>query len=716
MGTILVILGLALFAPLTSPAEPQRVGPVQVELVTEYNALEAGTPLELGLRILPDEHWHVYWKNPGDAGLPPTLKWTLPEGFTVSGIHYPAPSLIPAGPLAAYGYHGEALYPVTLTPPSDLRAGDTVHIVLDADWLVCKEACLPGSANVSIDLPVVAEGQSSGSDWADLFASTRKKVPTSLPRSWIVRAQLHEQRIDLQISPDREFTDSVRFEFFAARKSVIEYSAEQASSRSQDSYVIELTRSPYSINDPDSLVGVVSITDGDSTEYYDINIPVTDAGTQVAAATSGSTGFWLALALAFAGGMILNLMPCVLPVLSLKVLGLVEQAGQSRKSLLSHGLAFSAGIVATFWALVIVMFALQAGGAQLGWGFQLQSPGFVLVMAGFIFLMALNMFGLFEIGFLARAGSGVSGGSKSGFSGAFLSGITATLLATPCTAPFMGTALGYSLTQPPLVSLMIYTSLGVGMAAPYVLLTGFPSLLRLVPKPGRWIETLKQALGFVLIATVIWLAWVLSLQANSWGLVVLHGVLLMLAVAGWIYGRWSLASKASTALSSRVVSATILIVALVAGTMAIGSNAAESSEVSTYNSESSVWKQFSQQKLDSLHSTGEPVFVDFTAAWCLSCQVNERVALAPDEVMDRFEALNVTLLKADWTRRSPEISQALAQFGRNSVPLYVLYGPNNQDPIILPEILTTGIVLDALDRIDTQLLTEMDLPHTGETP
>jgi thiol:disulfide interchange protein DsbD len=704
IGPILSVLALLAVLPSPSNAGAERVGPVRVELVAERAAVAPGEPFELGLRILPDTDWHVYWKNPGDAGLPPTLKWELPDEFAVSDIHYPAPSLIPAGPLAAYGYHGEVLYPVSVVPSSDLEIGDTVRINLHAGWLVCKEECLPGSAELSISLPVVEKNRIAVSDWTGLFERTRATTPTVLPDGWSVLATVQPGTIELHISPVQEYSDSIGFEFFAAEKALIAYSAEQTVSISPSGYSMTLSRSPYSIADPDSIAGVLSIADGGWTEYYDINVPVTGVDSSLAAATSGGTSFLLALVLAFAGGIILNLMPCVLPVLSLKVLGLVEQAGQSRKSLLSHGLAFSLGIVATFWALVILMFALQAGGAQLGWGFQLQSSAFVLVMAGFIFLMALNMFGLFEISFLVQPRVRATGQSTNRFAAAFLSGITATLLATPCTAPFMGAALGYSLTQPPFISLLIYTSLGVGMAAPYLILTLFPSLLKIVPKPGRWMETLKQGLGFLLIATVIWLAWVLSLQADSTALVVLHAVLLLLALAAWIYGRWSLASKASTAVASRVISAAILIVALTAGGIAVGSS--EVASVSSLDSspDESEWTSFSARRLDSLRAIGQPVFVDFTAAWCLSCQVNERVALSTDEVLDRFRNLNVTLLKADWTRRSPEITNALAQFGRNSVPLYVLYGAGDEEPTFLPEILTTGIVLDALDKLDSKPL------------
>ena len=696
--TTVALLSVLVFMPQPSIADAKRVGPVKVELVSEREEISGGEPFEIGLRILPDPEWHVYWKNPGDAGLPPALKWKMPVGFTVSEIHYPTPSLIPAGPLAAYGYYGEALYPVTVTPPRDLRVGDTIRIELNAQWLVCKEECLPGSAFVSVSLPVVGSETTQPSLSFDLFSKTRAKIPSALPDEWHARAAVQTHKIELQIAPQLEFSDSVRFEFFAADKAVIEYSALQNLLR-DDGYKLELVRSPYSIKAPDSISGVLAIFDGSDSNYYEINLPVDSLESSVTSTIEANTGLWLALLLAFVGGIILNLMPCVLPVLSLKVLGLVERAGESRKSLLWHGLAFTFGIVATFWALVIVMFILQAGGAELGWGFQLQSPVFVLIMAGFIFLMALNMFGVFEIGFLASRGV-PAGQSKGGFSNAFVSGITATLLATPCTAPFMGTALGYSLTQPPMVSLLIYTSLGVGMAAPYLMLALLPSLLRFVPKPGRWMETLKQSLGFLLMATVIWLAWILSSQSGTFGLIILLGVLLTLAIAGWIYGRWSIASKMSAVIVSRMAAAFLIAGSVIVGSLVLESNSLTPATTIDDSLGRNVWQTFSVERLDSLRLHGQPVFVDFTAAWCLSCQVNERVALVTDEVQSRFKSLNVTLLKADWTLRSPEIARALANYGRNSVPLYVLYGPHEEEPTFLPEILTPGIVLDALHQID----------------
>ena len=395
------------------------------------------------------------------------------------------------------------------------------------------------------------------------------------------------------------------------------------------------------------------------------------------------------LAFAFVGGLILNLMPCVLPVLSLKVLGLVEQAGEGRRAALAHGLAFAAGVVGSFWVLAGALIALRAGGAQLGWGFQLQSPPFVLLLGGFMFLFGLNLLGVFEVGTSLTRVDADRG--RGGLLGAALSGVTATVVATPCTAPFMGSALGYAVTQPPAVSLFVFTLLGLGMAAPYILLAAMPGLLSMVPRPGPWMVTLKQVLGFVLMATVVWLAWVLGIQAGVTGLVVLMAMCLVLAIGAWLLGRGAGAQGLVRALAVLIV-----LGAFTGG--AAGVSALSPSMETAEASADGFWQPYDAAEINRLRADGTPVFVDFTAAWCLSCKVNERVALDIPRVRDRFADKGVVAFKADWTSRDAEITSALAAFGRNSVPLYVLYGADPASaPVILPELLTPDIVLNALD-------------------
>jgi thiol:disulfide interchange protein len=413
----------------------------------------------------------------------------------------------------------------------------------------------------------------------------------------------------------------------------------------------------------------------------------------VAAAGESSIGLAVALLFAFLGGMILNLMPCVLPVLSLKIMGMVKQAGEAPRERLKHGALFTLGVVASFWVLAGIMLLLQAGGEQLGWGFQLQSPSFVIVLSVFLFLFGLSMFGVFEIGTsLTGVGQGVAGGSS--YTSSLISGVLATTVATPCTAPFMGSALGFTLGAPAYVAFLVFTFVGLGMAAPYLLLTTIPALLKFIPKPGAWMESMKQFMGFLLMATVLWLIWVLSLQTGADGVVILLAALLLVALGGWIFGRWgNIAIEQPT----RRIALVIALVAVAGGLFFSLTNikAKEQETAGVHKQGSIEWLAYTPELVEGLKAEGRTVFLDFTAAWCLSCQVNEKVAFSSEEVQNEFARRGIATVRADWTNHDETITRALAAFGRNSVPLYVLYAPG-KDPVLLPEIITPGIVLEAL--------------------
>jgi len=412
--------------------------------------------------------------------------------------------------------------------------------------------------------------------------------------------------------------------------------------------------------------------------------------------TTDNESLFFILIFAFIGGMILNLMPCVLPVLSLKIMGIVQQAGEDPKEKLKHGILFTIGVLVSFWALAGLLLILRAGGEQLGWGFQLQSPGFVIILVVLLFMFALSMFGLFEIGASLTA-VGQNTQNKSAYMGSFMSGILATVVATPCTAPFMGSALGYAISQPPIISLLVFTFLGLGMAAPYLVLTNSPKLLKFVPKPGAWMETMKQVMGFLLVATVLWLLWVLSLQTGAEGLIIVLASLVITSIGGWIYGRWGNISKRKR---TRVISQFLFVIILVFGTAFSLYNVETKSENAdgVHKQGSISWQKFSPELVSQLRKENKPVLIDFTAAWCLSCQVNEKVAFGDAEVQRVLKEKNVETLKADWTNNDEVITKALAEFGRNSVPLYVLYLPGKEAEL-LPEIITPGIVLQALEKI-----------------
>ena len=393
--------------------------------------------------------------------------------------------------------------------------------------------------------------------------------------------------------------------------------------------------------------------------------------------------------LAFLGGLLLNLMPCVFPVLFLKGLALVNSGSEERHKLRAHGLVYAAGILVSFWALVALLLGLRAAGATLGWGFQFQSPVFLALMAGLLFFMGLSLAGQFEIG-LTLTGAGGALASKQGYTGSFFTGVLAVVVATPCTAPFMGAAVGYALSAPAAVTFAVFTALALGLAAPYVALTLQPAWTRLLPKPGAWMEVLRQAVAVPIFATVIWLAWVLAQAYGAGVLAALLVSLLLLAIAGWFLGRWP-ARRWATVVAAAIVLGVIAVSAVAPGKLAASPE--------TTVERNGLWQPWSQAAVNRSLAAGQPVFVDFTASWCLSCQVNERVALGQPEVVQAFQARKVVMMKADWTRHDEAITQALTALGRSGVPAYALYVPGGTQPQLLPEVLTPGIVIDALSKL-----------------
>ncbi len=452
----------------------------------------------------------------------------------------------------------------------------------------------------------------------------------------------------------------------------------------------------------DVVAGSIAIKENKNDIFGKINFEKIDSSKKESVTTPIKSdeepiGIWIALLSAFLGGIILNLMPCVLPVLSLKILGIVQQSGEDSKKRINHGIAFTLGVVSSFLILAGILLLLRAGGEQLGWGFQLQSPAFIILLTILLFLFGLSMFGVFEIGTSLTA-VGQSSSNDTGFIGSFSSGILATVVATPCTAPFMGSALGFALSQPTVLALLIFAMLGLGMALPYLLLTTVPALVKYVPRPGAWMESFKQFMGFLLMATVLWLLWVFSLQVGAEGLLILLAAFIIVSIGGWIFGRWgNIAKPKPTRVKAMILTALFIIGGVVFAFKFIDTNVTVNQSLEKGNIK---WQKFTPDLLSNSLKEGKPVFIDFTAAWCLSCQVNEKVAFGSEDVQKAFKKLGVVMLKADWTNSDAMITKELAKFGRNSVPLYVLYsGKENEEPQILPEIITPGIVLDALKKI-----------------
>ncbi len=688
---------------------------VKAELIAETAAIRPGMPFWVAIRFELEEHWHTYWQNPGDSGQPTSVTWDLPPGFVADAMQWPIPKRIAVSGLVGYGYETEVLHLVRLTPPSDLPVGKPVTLASKVKWLVCKEACIPGEAELSLTLPVTSEAPPP-SAWVEAFARTRAQLP--LPTSdWKLRATVDGDAVVLLLTPPTPEAALTEATFFPFEELVIEGAEVQTLTRVKGGYALRMVRSKVAEAPPARLAGVVVTPEGwrgpgtepglavdvavePPTALGDALAPVAGA-TQPTAPAAPPLG-WAALVAtlggAFLGGLILNLMPCVLPVLSIKVLGFVEQARAGRGKAWQHGVVFAAGVVLSFWALAGALLALRAGGQQLGWGFQLQEPAFVAFLIAVLFVFGLVLFGVFEVGVgLAAVGQEAMG--RTGLAGSFFTGALATVVATPCTAPFMGSALGVALAQPAAVALLIFTALALGLASPYLLLAAAPQLLRFVPRPGAWMESFKQLMGFLLMGSVVWLLWVLGLEVGVDGLALMLGALVLIGLGGWIWGRWGRYDRTPLTRRIALAAATVIIVGSTGAVVnairqfPLPANAATGTS-SDKGSTGIQWEVFTPSRLAELRRNGKPVFVDFTAAWCLSCKANEKVALENTEVRAEIARRGIIMVKADWTNRDENITRALAEFGRSGVPLYVFYPPNGGEPKVLPEVLTPGLVLE----------------------
>jgi thiol:disulfide interchange protein DsbD len=683
-------------------AAPVKDKHVTAEVMAEVSSIAPGQPFWIALKLIHEEHWHTYWINDGDSGLPTKIRWTLPEGFTAGPIIWPTPQRLPMPPLMSYGFEGTAWLLVEITPPAELATA-TVDLAANVSWLMCKEICLPGKAAFTLTLPVNATPVIDPGR-ADDFREARRRLPAT-ETDWSFAAQASDTSVELTLTPPAGAPALSSLYVFARDKGIVASAAEQTLVRDGANYRVTLKREVSEDPLPEAftavLVGEPSLARDGTRSGLEISVPFGAApsasaptaavGTTAAPSVPPSLGFIVLSA--FLGGMILNLMPCVFPVISLKILGFVNQAGENPRTVWHHGLVFAAGVLVSFWILAGLLIALRATGAGIGWGFQLQSPAALITLSLVFFVLALNLFGVFEFGLsLTSAGGSVT--QKQGWSGSFFSGFLATVIATPCTAPFMGVALGYALTQPPLVAFVVFTALALGMSFPYLLLSRYPALLKKLPRPGAWMETMKQIMGFFLLATVIWLFWVLSALVHSITLTAVLAAFLLAGLGTWVLGKWDVLSGSTR---QRWIARMVGLLFIAAGaTTALGSiHRAE-----TAPETDSAWEAFSPERLAALRAEGKPVFIDFTAKWCLTCQVNKLTVLRTDEVMQSFRDKGVALLYADWTDENEVIAAELARHGRQSVPLYVFYDGTAADPVILPELLTRKIVADALKSLN----------------
>ncbi len=685
---------------------------LHVQLINDENGVFAPDEILAGLYFKLESGWHVYWKNPGDAGQPPKINWTLPNGVTAGPLQFPAPKRLPLGPLMDFGYEDEVVFPVTITVDSTFKPGSTVHIAAKVNWLVCRETCIPGKANLELDVPVVG-GKPGGNGNIPILQKFWARLPKPMPASDKVGfvATANGYRLTA-ITGQRE----TQAQFFPADQDVIANAAPQVVTATSNGLTLDLKKDPNSTTKPTQLRGLIELSGGRAYEFAaqagapstvqalpadqpsaasvpTSQSPSTDSGPQKSTA---GLGLLRVIGLAFLGGIILNLMPCVFPVLFLKGLALVNSGNEERDKLRAHGLVYTAGIVVSFWALVGVLLVLRAAGSRLGWGFQFQSPIFLSLMAGLLFFLGLSLAGQFEIG-LTLTSAGGSLAAKQGYTGSFFTGVLAVIVATPCTAPFMGAAIGYALAAPAIVTFAVFTALALGLAAPYLALTLQPAWTRILPRPGAWMEVLRQAISVPIFGTVIWLAWVVSSAYGPTMLAVLLICFLLLAIAGWFLGRWP-AKRWSTILAGLIVLCVVGLSVVAALPLAV--TKVDPSKVLTIQlAPGSVWQPWSKDAVARYQAQGLPVFIDFTASWCLSCQVNERVALEQPEVKKAFLDHHVVLLKADWTQHDDDIAQALEKLGRSGVPAYALYAPGQANPQLLPEALTPGVVLDAVNNL-----------------
>ena len=688
------VLLLAFFAlAATSPAQLTIVGdggpgPVKAqhltaELVTYGNTIAPGGTLHAGLVLTMEEKWHVYWLNAGDSGEPPHIKWTLPSGLTAGPMLFAPPSRLPLGPLMDFGYEDTAAFPLTFTAAPGMKAGP-VHVDALVDWLVCAQVCIPGKAHLGLNLtvgPAAAAVQPVGA-----LGQALTLIPKPIPASDSVTVTGGKKDFVVTFKTGARETDA---EFYPYDPDLIANAADQAVEPIPDGLRIRIPRAEDLTKLPTQLHGLLKLSDTVSYEFTAPVIPgeIAPSPASVKTAASGVTTV-SAIGLAFIGGIILNLMPCVFPVLFLKGLALVQSSGEERKQLRSHGLVYTLGILVSFWSIVAVLLILRAGGSQAGWGFQLQSPTFIAILASFLFFFALSLAGQFDLG-LSLTSAGGELATKPGYTGSFFTGVLATVVATPCTAPLMGAAIGFALVQPAWITFAIFTALGLGLATPYMLLSLQPAWTKILPRPGAWMEVMKQLTAVPLFATAIWLAYVYGrLYAGGaadpgdgvYRLSLLLGCFLVLAVAGWVLGKWP--AKWSSA---------IIAIALIAVGLAIPLYQPKDTNL--------VWSPYSQSALDAARKSGNPVFIDFTAAWCLSCQVNEKLVLHAKDVQQQLSDHHVTLLRADWTKYDPAITQELASLNRSGVPTYVLYpASESATPDVLPEVLTKDLVLEAIKK------------------
>jgi len=682
-----------LSAQTNSAANSTITDHVRASLLSEHDVINPGSSIWVGLRLELEEGWHTYWKYPGDSGLATSIRWTLPPGFEAGTIQWPIPKRIPYESLMNFGYEDEVLLLTEIKVSERAPTTSPAILTAKASWLVCEAICIPEEAILSITLRETSDGRESSPRWSYLFDQTRSNLPTKAP--WPVHFSLSDDLLLLTAEINNATRQGiVAASYFPIDYGIIKHAADQTFSISNNKLVLAVTSGDEVKNERTEISGLLVVQDSSdqSTGYLIDSAPV---AYEIEPIRMGNLTFLTAILFAFLGGLLLNLMPCVLPILSMKVMGFISQDSKETRRLRLHGLSYTAGVMTSFSILVALLLLIQAGGEQIGWGFQLQSPVFVTILAYVFLSLGLSLSGVFTIGGnLIGVGTGIV--NRDSGTESFFTGVLAAIVATPCTAPFMGVSIGFALTQPAFVTAAVFEALALGLAAPYLLLCFVPTLANRLPKAGAWTETFRQFLAFPLYGSAAWLLWVMSQQVGPDGTAAAFAGAIFVAFGAWLWGKAQF-REGQAGKINRVVAVLSMTAALALMRVLVFSQPAPAA--STYSESTIQWTEFSQARVDSLRSQGRAVFVNFTAAWCITCMVNEGVALNSETVADALEAGNIATLEADWTNRNPAIAAHLRSFGRAGVPLYVLYPAGSGAPKILPALLTEEVILDAINQL-----------------
>jgi thiol:disulfide interchange protein DsbD len=700
----LVVAGPALAQPVVPTGKSVvQTDNVRAELLADASAVKPGEPFWVGLRQIIRPKWHTYWKNPGESGLPTEIHWTLPGDVKVDPIVWPTPLLFDIGGVINYGYQDEAVLLARITPPANL-AGSSLKIAAEANWLVCEDVCIPEDGMFELNLPIAAAASPAPPPVRAIFDTARQRVPT--PSPWPASYGVAKSGDPTLLVDARGLkTDAIRdVYFFPAEWGALASMARQKASVGARGIQIPLKRGDAKGTLPEQLAGTLVLTektaDGEIRQAFDVLAKLDAAFVPSLATAEGgeSLSLWQALLFALLGGLILNLMPCVFPVLAMKAAAFPRLAGHDRRDLRRDGFAYTGGVLVAFAVMAGVVIAIRASVGEVNWGFQFQSPIFSLLIAYLFFVVGLNLSGAFEIGG-GFAGIGQGLADRGGVVGAFFTGVLAVVVATPCTVPFMAAALGFALSQPAPQTVAVLMALGLGLALPYLLLSITPALQRLLPRPGPWMDRLRQFLAFPMYASAVWMVWVLTQQTGADGVIYALGGMILIGFAVWLL-RFGSGTSIATWLRRGLAAAAVMLAFAAALKLENGpATAASASGDRTGGVGFDGWQRFSRERLNQAVAAGKPVFVDFTAAWCITCLVNERVALELPDVRRAFEQAGVVKLKGDWTNRDPEITSLLKELGRAGVPLYLFWAPGAAQPKLLPQVLTESIVLSELSSI-----------------